>query len=356
MDFSEAVQWWEEWQLRVLVLTSLFIQYFLFLTAALRKHRIPAWFRFLIWLAYIGSDAVAIYALAILYNRQKKQEQVPLLTPSRSTDLQMLWTQILLLHLGGQSGITAYNIEDNELWRRHVLTAVSQWTLDREGLLDSLGWSLGRPFDESVLLWHLATDFCFHSMAMDSPPAAQEAARRSREMSNYMVYLLFVNPEMLMPGARRSLFRAAYNELEGMTPNENKPPLGEKEIAQNIIRMVKDKEGPSVVVQAWEIAQELMNNPVLQGEDKGKMWRVIQGVWVEMLCFSAGRCRGYLHAKSLGKGGEYLSYVWLLLSYMGMETLAEKMQRTELQEGIHEGGIGTRNRWASGATSSDNIV
>jgi len=51
-----------------------------------------------------------------------------------------------------------------------------------------------------------------------------------------------------------------------------------------------------------------------------------------MLCFSAGRCRGYLHAKSLGQGGEYLSYVWLLMSYMGMETLGEKMQRTKLQE------------------------
>jgi hypothetical protein len=35
----------------------------------------------------------------------------------------------------------------------------------------------------------------------------------------------------------------------------------------------------------------------------------------------------------LGTGGEYLSYVWLLLLYMGMETLAEKMQRTELYEG-----------------------
>ena len=49
-----------------------------------------------------------------------------------------------------------------------------------------------------------------------------------------------------------------------------------------------------------------------------------------MLCFSASRCRGYLHAKSLGMGGEYLSYVWLLLSYMGMETMPERMQRPEL--------------------------
>ena len=47
---------------------------------------------------------------------------------------------------------------------------------------------------------------------------------------------------------------------------------------------------------------------------------------------------GYLHAKSLGKGGEFLSYVWLLLFYMGMETVAEKTQRSELQEETDEGG------------------
>jgi len=32
MGFSGAVQWWEEWQLRVLVLASLFLQFFLFTT------------------------------------------------------------------------------------------------------------------------------------------------------------------------------------------------------------------------------------------------------------------------------------------------------------------------------------
>lgn len=124
MDFPEAVQWWEEWQLRVLVLASLFLQYFLFIAAALRKRRIPPWFKFFIWLAYLASDAVAIYALATLFNRHKKQEWV-----SKHRDivnLEVLWAPILLLHLGGQDSITAYNIEDNELWRRHVLTAVSQ--------------------------------------------------------------------------------------------------------------------------------------------------------------------------------------------------------------------------------------
>jgi hypothetical protein len=89
---------------------------------------------------------------------------------------------------------------------------------------------------------------------------------------------------------------------------------------------------------AWKLAIRLLDIG-----DEHKMWEVIEGVWVEMLCFSA-RCRGYLHAKSLGTGGEFfflkrgtggelLAYIWLLLSHMGMETLPERLQRTELTSG-----------------------
>ncbi|CAO2146945.1 unnamed protein product [Urochloa humidicola] len=125
MDFSEALQWWEEWQLRVLVMGSLLSQYFLFVAAALRKRRTPSWFRFLTWLAYIGSDALAIFALATLFNRHKKQEWVS----THRASLEALWAPILLLHLGGQDGITAHSIEDNQMWKRHVLTAMSQITV-----------------------------------------------------------------------------------------------------------------------------------------------------------------------------------------------------------------------------------
>jgi hypothetical protein len=111
------------WQLRVLVLASGFLQFFLFFAGILRKRCIPSWLRFLICLAYLSSDAVAIYAQATL-NREKTQEWVS--THQSSARLQVLWAPILLIHLGGQDGISAYNIEDNELWRRHVVTMVSQ--------------------------------------------------------------------------------------------------------------------------------------------------------------------------------------------------------------------------------------
>ncbi|KAF7092665.1 hypothetical protein CFC21_095124 [Triticum aestivum] len=72
MGISGAVDWWEEWQLRILVLGSLFVQYLLLCSAPFRKVAIPSWYRSIIWLAYVGSDALAIYALATLFNRHRK--------------------------------------------------------------------------------------------------------------------------------------------------------------------------------------------------------------------------------------------------------------------------------------------
>ncbi|CAL4983952.1 unnamed protein product [Urochloa decumbens] len=757
MSFAQSVRWWEEWQLRFLVLASLAFQYFLFAAALLRKRRIPHWFRALIWLAYQGGDIVAVYALATLFNRHKKDEVAAAGSDGGGgAHLDILWAPVLLLHLGGQDGITAYSIEDNENWRRHLLVAASQitvaiyvfckswwfhdgrllrasillfvpgvfkclekpWALwnatvasianssdpqmtltfeeddrtlptdtddmdsldkyvtaargcvDKEakretplffddkmsndepyhlfvdlahpyyirlknlqvmaaakgtgraeahgrvrvavsrafdrlytkhmasyggvlravvvivtlavvglfrrrgeslpyaradvvvtyvllcftaalelisaavvlgsglpetddklsqynllaylsrnrrrrrlrhaallvGLKDQLDWLwptappvpsrrvtelvhehvvggwmgykdnagggvwkgirsvedyrrfndsrgqrtlesaglvatagggvgggtaveriLRMPFDESVVAWHLATELCYFDHV---DVGGGSATRHGRAISEYMAYLLFVKPWMLMPGARRKLFRAAYVELRRMVEEEEESPseLEEEddgeyeeterwkkakpramdEIARKIIRKLRDPPtatssggarsparslSADLVRIAWELSYELLEfgkgkaeefvneegkKKQLAEEEKKKasaavaepekkqltaeekkrkeeeekkqaarnkealanrarkhgderMWEVIQGVWVEMLCFSAGRCSGYLHAKSLGKGGEYLTYVWLLLSYMGMETMAERMQRTELR-------------------------
>jgi hypothetical protein len=105
--------------------------------------------------------------------------------------------------------------------------------------------------------------------------------------------------------------------------------------------------------EAWMLAQNLKSS----GDEK-KMWEEIQDVWVEMLCLSASRCRGYLHAKALGKGGEFLSYVWLLLFHMGMETFTDKLQRE--QEPPSHGEAGSNDtaeptREVSTTTSMDRL-
>ncbi|KAL6636700.1 hypothetical protein ACP70R_024272 [Stipagrostis hirtigluma subsp. patula] len=127
-DVWRAVQWWEEWQLRILVLGSLTIQWFLLVAAPMRKYTVPRFFRTCIWLAYVSSDALAIYALATLFNRHAKATTSNGCggSASKGSILEILWAPILLIHLGGQEELTAYTIEDNELWTRHTVTLVSQ--------------------------------------------------------------------------------------------------------------------------------------------------------------------------------------------------------------------------------------
>jgi hypothetical protein len=258
-----------------------------------------------------------------------------------------------------------------------------QWTLQAQKCNYDLGCILRRPFDESVVLWHIATDFCFYYMDTSADhrcATAQcyqdasgegngcavwceksphhERAVHCREMSNYMMYLLFVNPEMLLAGTRRNLFLTANAEIEEILKDDGlsvekifkaKKPwlkdilMGEKQWLKDILE--KKDSHPSMILKgcheeilkakkkwlqeierglvgriiskvqrtecreqvehtasppdadatiqegfvpdAWNIA-----NALLHIGDQSKMWGVIEGVWVEMLCFSASRCRG----------------------------------------------------------------
>jgi hypothetical protein len=151
--------WWKEWQLRVLVLGSHFLQYFLAFAAIHRRRSIPASclrFAYLVSFPWQRCFALAIYALATLFTRQKKTSAgadggsgVRLLVGSGGTNgLEVLWAPVLLLHLAGPDSITAYNIEDNELWWRHVMTVLSQVTVSIDVFCTS--WSVVRMIAGSL--------------------------------------------------------------------------------------------------------------------------------------------------------------------------------------------------------------
>ncbi|VAI63790.1 unnamed protein product [Triticum turgidum subsp. durum] len=178
MGVSDALQWWEEWPLRILVLSSLVIQYILFVASYARKFPIRSWFRPVIWLAYLGSDAIAIYALATLFNRHRKPRQED--GDSGGSILEVFWAPILLIRLGGQDGITAYNMEDNELWTRHILTSMSQITVAAYVFCKS--WLVGSDKNllvASILLFIPGILKCF-----EKPLALNRASINSLVSSN----------------------------------------------------------------------------------------------------------------------------------------------------------------------------
>lgn len=104
------VEPWQEHVVQVMVLLSFTTQLVLLVLAEFRRRMDSGVLRAVIWSAYMMADSTATYTLGHLS------------LTSRSADHQLMafWAPFLLLHLGGEDNITAYAIEDNRLWLRHL--------------------------------------------------------------------------------------------------------------------------------------------------------------------------------------------------------------------------------------------
>ncbi|KAF8641920.1 hypothetical protein HU200_067632 [Digitaria exilis] len=95
----------------------MFLQVFLFLFADRRKHSTSGIQRLVLWLAYLSADSVAIFVLGHLAVR---------VSNTHEQGLMAFWAPFVLIHLGGQETMTAFSMQDNELWKRHLLNLFIQ--------------------------------------------------------------------------------------------------------------------------------------------------------------------------------------------------------------------------------------
>ncbi|KAL4018899.1 hypothetical protein IC575_022528 [Cucumis melo] len=109
---------WERWNIRGLILFSLSLQTFLILCAPLRKRTSRKFPIFLIWSAYLLADWTASFIVGLISSNQSKSDA--------NVYLLAFWAPFLLLHLGGPDTITAFALEDNALWLRHLIGLLFQ--------------------------------------------------------------------------------------------------------------------------------------------------------------------------------------------------------------------------------------
>ncbi|KAB5525247.1 hypothetical protein DKX38_022996 [Salix brachista] len=121
---EEVLNLWNNWEIRGMVLLSLLLQTILIIFGPLRKTIAIVWIRILVWSAYLSADMVATFALGNLGRSQGDSSGDG--SKKANNSIQALWAPFLLVHLGGPDTITAYSIEDNELWLRHLLGLVVQ--------------------------------------------------------------------------------------------------------------------------------------------------------------------------------------------------------------------------------------
>lgn len=111
---------WNVLELRILVAVSLFLQMVLIFLGNRRKHIVDKRLKLLIWFTYLSADWVATVALGILSKDTKDHKT------DTNFVIMAIWAPFLLVHLGGPDTITAYSLEDNQLWPRHVLELLYQ--------------------------------------------------------------------------------------------------------------------------------------------------------------------------------------------------------------------------------------
>ncbi|XP_031384941.1 uncharacterized protein LOC116198826 isoform X2 [Punica granatum] len=122
---ADIRNWWKAWDLRLVVLFSGLLQVILVITGSRRKSINKSPLKALVWSIYLTADSVATLALGILSNRLANiKEATGKIDPN--DQLIAFWSPFLLLHLGGPDTITAYSLEDNELWLRHFARLVVQ--------------------------------------------------------------------------------------------------------------------------------------------------------------------------------------------------------------------------------------
>jgi len=121
---EEILNLWNNWEIRGMVLLSLLLQTILIIIGSWRKTNARSWIRILVWSAYLSADTVATVALGNLARSQGDSSGDS--SEKANNSIQAFWAPFLLLHLGGPDTITAYSIEDNELWLRHLLSLVVQ--------------------------------------------------------------------------------------------------------------------------------------------------------------------------------------------------------------------------------------
>lgn len=209
-----------------------------------------------------------------------------------------------------------------------------------------LKWSVELEFDQSILIWHLATEICYYAdhvpekymtLITDdnhytSPGDGQSTRgllqRQSNFISRYMLYLLVQHPEMLPIGMAHIRFRDIYTELRNFVQEQMSSELDRTTISK-MLKNVKTNDmltaqggdrSNFVIFHACKLASAFNDEdkPYEGDPERWKYWEMITNVWVEILGHAASQCKGRHHAQQLRRGGEFLTHVWLLMAHFGL--------------------------------------
>ncbi|KAM0830611.1 hypothetical protein ACQ4PT_066103 [Festuca glaucescens] len=259
--------------------------------------------------------------------------------------------------------------------KKEIMECVVQW-LDKQDRLKGLARGRPRfgrelelilrgPFEHAILQLHLFTDYHITSLPGEDRSPLHSTGERSHlvsiceKISNYMIYLLVVNPSMLPVSTTSEDTLALFPEevfstttSSGVIRDVSSLVLdGLKKFIFHIPKyfvkessMDLDPRSGAVIPAALGLdlplstsrdhVRELLHNDWGAGEIEGKILLGAQAlldfpdseltsdellveikeIWIRMLVYAAGKSHAEAHAQHMSKGGgELLTFIWLLM-------------------------------------------
>ncbi|GLT41840.1 hypothetical protein SLA2020_158750 [Shorea laevis] len=235
----------------------------------------------------------------------------------------------------------------------NLLSKKGDGVLQMHNLLDKFCWSIiGLEFEHCLLIWHIATDVLFHTdRRRYSAAELGSHCKISKHLSDYMMYLLLVRPNMLPKGIGELRIKETQNEVMGF---ENIVSLSRSEVADYLLDRkftfeISLPQSPykskSVIDEGCQLAAMLRSLVEDSLWDHGGKWEFIADVWREIMAFAASRCEWREHKTQLRHGGELLTYIALLMAHFGLTERVEIRDLTEEEKSKLHHFATTRRGW-----------
>ncbi|KAI3415007.1 DUF4220 domain-containing protein, partial [Psidium guajava] len=210
---------------------------------------------------------------------------------------------------------------------KELCAARGKWALENtktgKGCEILLPFICDIEYDESLLLWHIATELCYNS---DTEERTNQHRESSKVLSDYMLYLMIKQPGVMsaVAGIVQIRFRDTCADTDRFFDEhifgDGKTNKTNEHACRSLLSVptprkpaaVKGDRSKSALFDACILAKVLLS---IERENR---WMIMSEVWVELLAYAAIHCGPKMHAELLSKGGELVTIVWLLMFHLGL--------------------------------------
>jgi hypothetical protein len=283
------------------------------------------------------------------------------------------------------------------------------WALMQTSSSFKLKWSIeAYEYAESLMLWHLATELLYQEEQPDKKPPescwpwlkkkmtpescwpwlknkmtpeycfpclkkkekTSESGNENqpnhkeicKQLSDYMFHLVVMQPALMAPvlGNWQIAFQDTCAEANRFFSEKNIKKSQQPDGCRKVLE-VKTSNFRQAVVKGNSKSKSVLFDACILAKQLKKLgvaadkWMVMSRVWVELMSYAAIKCLPNVHAQQPSRGGELLTFVWLLMYHLGLGTQFYEHERQtdiKIDDNPENDNVGQRNQGNNNAAAA----